>query len=133
METQGGFLSRVAERALGWVALAGVVAVGIAVWQMPGETKAAIWSAVWRTAAWLVLAAAMPWSAALFIRRVTEAGTNWAGVALLAVLLAVDLVAGVLLMTAWPNSGWAWFAVLGLLAVAGIYNYLVTEYLAERA
>ena len=31
------------------------------------------------------------------------------------------------------SSGWFWFACLTALAVAGTYNYLVTEYLAEMA
>ena len=31
------------------------------------------------------------------------------------------------------HGGWFWFACLAALAVAGTYNYLVTEYLAEMA
>jgi hypothetical protein len=36
-------------------------------------------------------------------------------------------------MTGWPASFWGWGAALAALAVAGTYNYLVTEYLAEMS
>lgn len=133
METGGGLLSRVAERALGWVAL-GLVALGaIAVYQLSAETKAAIWSGAWRSTAWVVFAAAVPWSGWFVVRRLMTAGTNWAGAAWLAVLGLADVVLGLVLMSAWPSGGWGWLAVVGLLAVAATYNYLVTEYLADTS
>lgn len=133
METSGGFLSRVAERTLGWVALGAVALGGIAIYQMPAETKAAIWSGMWRTVFWFVFAAALPWVGTFFIRRLMQTGSNWAGVAWIAGLVAADVLVGVILMTVWPTGGWAWLAVFGVLAVAGTYNYLVTEYLAENS
>jgi hypothetical protein len=129
----GGILGRVSEKVLGYVALAIVALVGIAIYQMPGETKAAIWSGLWRSIVWMVIAAGVPWAAALFIRRVLEFTTNWAGVALVCGLTLVDLIAGVVLMTAWPSGGWTWAAALGAMAVAATYNYLVAEYLADTA
>lgn len=124
-------LARIGERVLSWIALAGVVAVGIAIYQMPAETKSAIWSGAWRSALWVVIAAGLPWSAWLYIGRVLELGANWAGVALIAALTLLDALVGVGLMTAWPGSPWSWFAALATLVVAGAYNYLVAEYLAE--
>ena len=118
---------------LGWLSLAAIVALGVAVWQMPAATKAAIWSGVWRTTFWVALAAVLPWVAQFFIRRVASAGTNWAGVALLAGLSVVNVLSGVLLMTAWPGGGWAWFGAISGLVVAGLYNFLVVEYLADMA
>jgi hypothetical protein len=82
---------------------------------------------------WVVIVAAVPWSAKLFIRRILEAGTNWAAVGLLGGLMAVDVIAALLLMTGWPGSVWSWLAAIGVLAVVGTYNYLVTEYLSEMA
>lgn len=131
--TGGGILGRLGEKMLTWVGLALLIFLGIAIWRMPAETKAAIWSGIWRSAVWVAIAAAAPWSAKLFIRRILEAGTNWTGVGLLAGLIAVDLVAALLLMTGWPAGLWSWLAALGVLAVAGTYNYLVTEYLSEMA
>jgi len=129
----GGILGRLGEKVLGWVALALLVGIGIGIWQMPGATKAAVWSGIWRTTAWVAIAAALPWSARLFIRRVAEVGSNWAGAGLIAAFLVGDLVAAMFLMTGWPSGGWGWFAGLAALGVAGTYNYLVTEYLAERS
>ena len=54
------------------------------------------------------IAAAVPWSAKLYIRRIIETGTNWASVGLLAGLIAVDIIAAALLMTGWPGGVWTW-------------------------
>ncbi len=134
MEAEGpNIVSRLAEKTLSWVILGLLIFLGYMIYQMPAETKSAIWNGIWRSIVWAVVAAALPWSAKLYIRRVLEAGTNWAGVGLLLVLLAADLIAAAILMTGWPTGGWSWAAGLGALALAGAYNYLVTEYLAEMA
>lgn len=129
----GGILGRLSEKVLGYVALAIVVLVGIAIYQMPAETKGAIWSGIWRSIVWVVLAAGVPWCAALFIRRILEINTNWAGIGLVAGLTLADLILGIVLMTGWPSGGWTWAAAIGALAVAGTYNYLVAEYLADTS
>lgn len=128
----GGILGRVGEKVLGYVALGLLVAGGVALWRSP-ETASAIWNGVWRTAVWIGIAGGLPWIARLFISRIVEIGSNWAGVILLAGLVVVDGVAGVILMSGWPGGGWGWVAALAALAVAGTYNYLVTEYLSEQA
>jgi hypothetical protein len=134
METTGsGILGRLGERVLTWVVLGLLIFLGIAIWRMDPATRAAIWSAIWRTVTWVAIAAAVPWSGKLFIRRILEAGTNWAAVGLLGGLMAVDVIAALLLMTGWPGSVWSWLAGIGVLAVVGTYNYLVTEYLSEMA
>jgi hypothetical protein len=127
-----GLLGRLGEKVLGWIILGLLVGLGILIWRMPAETKAAIWSAAWRGGVWVVLTGAIPWTARLYLRRVMEAGTNWAGALLLAGLLTADVVAALALMTGWPSGGWGWAAALTALAVAGLYNYLVTEYLTDR-
>ncbi len=131
--TSGGILGRLGEKTLGWVILGLLLFLGIAIYRMPAETKAAIWSGIWRSVAWVAIAAAVPWSAKLYIRRIIETGTNWASIGLLAGLIAVDIIAAALLMTGWPGGVWTWLAALGALAVAATYNYLVTEYLSEMA
>lgn len=128
-----GIFGRLGEKILGWVALALLLFGAYAIYQMPGETKQAIWSGIWRTTVWFALAAALPWSAQLFLARVLAAGTNWAGVALLAGMFAVDLLLAALLMSAWPSGFWSWAAAMAALAVVGTYNYLVVEYLADTS
>ncbi|MBN2447898.1 MAG: hypothetical protein JXO22_14290 [Phycisphaerae bacterium] len=134
METSGGgILGRVGERVLSWIAL-GLVALAVfGVIQMGPVARGAVLSAIWRTGLWLVIVAGLPWIGQLFIGRLLEVGTNWVGVILLAVLTLIDIIAGISLLTAWPVGFWTWFAMLAILAVAAVYNYLVAEYLAEQA
>ncbi len=134
MDQPGGcLLGRVGEKVLGYVALGLLVLLGVALWRMGPEGRAAVWNAIWRTVLWLIVAAALPWSVRLFIGRLLEIGSNWAGVALIAGLTAVDLVVGLVLLCGLPSGGWTWVAGLVALAIAGTYNYLVAEYLAEQA
>jgi hypothetical protein len=133
METSGGFLGRVGERVVSWIALGLLILLGIAIWRMQPETRTAIWENTWRTSVWVVLAAAIPWSGAAFMSRLLAVGSNWAGVALLGAYCVLDLGLGIALLRGWPAGGWGWFAALAALGVAGTYNYLVSEYLAERA
>ncbi len=129
---RGGILSRLAEKALGWVVLGLLIALGVAIWQMGPDRRMAIWNATWRTALWIAIAATVPWITRFFVKRILEIGSNWAGVVLLAALTLVDAVAGLILLRGWPAGGWGWLAALAALALAGTYNYLVTEYLSEQ-
>ena len=133
METSGGFFGRLAEKVVGWLALALIVGAGIAIWQMGPVTRGAIWDAAWRSAAWFAGAAIVPWSAWFYVRPVLGVGSNWAGVGLIAGLCCVDLLLAGALMTGWPTGGWGWFGGLAALGLAGTYNFLVVEYLADRA
>ena len=134
METGGGgILGRVGERVLSWLVFGLIVLAGVGIWALGPDGRAALWSGIWRTTAWLLIVAALPWIGRLFVRRVLDAGTNWAGVVWLVGLLLADIIAAVLLMTAWPMSGWGWFAVVAVVAAVGTYNFLVTEYLADQA
>ncbi len=133
MERTPGLLSRIAERVISWIALGLLLALAWAVWSMAPETRRAILDGIWRTIVWLAIAAVVPWSARLYITGVLEAGSNWASLALIAALTAVDVLAGVLLMTDWPHGFWAWLAAITAVACAAAYNYLVAEYLAETA
>lgn len=114
------------------VVFALLVALGVTLWRMDPATRAAIWNGIWKTAAWFALAAALPWGGRLFIARIAEVGTNWAGVALLAGYTVLEIVIALLLMGGLPSGGWAWAGALVSLGLAGSYNYLVTEYLAEQ-
>lgn len=132
MDTGGGMLSRLSEKILGWIALALIVGAGIALWQIGPAGRTALWSGIWRTLLWFAVAGALPWISRLFIRRLLELGTNWAGVALVGGMTLVNLVLGLILLGGFPSGGWGWLAALAALGLAGTYNFLVCEYLAER-
>lgn len=133
MENSGGILARVGERILGWIALALIIGAGVGIYMMGADGRTALWNGIWRSAVWLAIAAALPWTARLFITRIAEVGSNWASLALLAGYTLINIISGVILLTAWPGSGWSWFAALAALGVVASYNYLVSEYLAEQA
>jgi hypothetical protein len=133
METQGGILARLGEKVLGWIALGMLILLGIGIWQMGPEGRGALWSGIWRTAVWLVVATVLPWSVRLLITRLLEISSNWVGVALLAGLTLVNLGLGLILLQGLPSGVWGWLSSLAALAIVATYNYLVTEYLAEQA
>lgn len=133
MEVRRGILGGVAERVLSAIAFVVLIGIGWSIYQMPAATKHAILAGIWYTALWVILVAALPWSTKLFVRRLLELGTNWAGLALIAGFTLVDLVVGAVFLGGLPAGGWSWLASLGAIAVAATYNYLVAEYLAEMA
>ncbi len=137
METSGGrmlgLLGKLGDKILTMIAFALVLLGAYALYRMGPEGRGALWTGITHTIAWVVIAGAIPWSSKAFVRRLLAVGSNWAGVAAIAAFTLVDLVAGRILMGGWPASGWGWVASLAALAVAGSYNYLVTEYVAEQA
>jgi len=135
METDGGggLLGRLGEKVLTWIAAALLLVLAVAVYRMDAGTRGAILGGIGRTIVWVVVAAALPWVTRLFIARLLEIGSNWAGAILIAGLTLINAGLGLILMGGWPSGGWAWLAALAALAVVGTYNYLVAEYLAERA
>ena len=133
METSEGILGRVAEHMLKWAGFALLALAGFALYQMGPSGRGVLWSFVWRLGLWLAVAAALPWVAQWFVRRLLSLSTNWAGAILIAALFVLDVVVGLLLKTSWPGGWWSWLGVVALLGAAGTYNYLVAEYLAEQA
>jgi hypothetical protein len=131
--TGGGILGRLGEKFLGWIALGLLILLGIGIWQMGPTGRAAVWSGIWRTLMWIAIAGGLPWLSRLFVRRILEIGSNWAAVIVIAAYTLVDAILGLVLMGGLPGGGWSWLAALAALAVAGTYNYLVNEYLAEMS
>ena len=131
METSQGIFGRLGEKILGWIALAIIVCIVIAIWRIGPERRAAVWQGIWTTTFWVAIAAGLPWSARLFMKRIMDVGSNWAAVGLVGGFVLIDVIAG-LILKGFPAGGWSWFFSLAALAVAGTYNYLVTEYLADQ-
>ena len=132
METRG-ILGRLADNMTQVIAMGLLLAAAYGLWYIGAAGRAALWSGIWRTTVWVGLVAAIPWAARPFMKRLLETGTNWAGVAAVAVLVVADMIFARLLMTVWPDGFWTWVAALAAIAVAGTYNYLVLEYLAEQS
>lgn len=131
--TGGGILGRLFERILGWIALALLLAAAFGIYRLGPVGRQALLDGFWKALVWLMLVATLPWTARFYMSRLLEFRTNWAGLILLAAFVLVEALVGLLLLGGWPSGGWSWFAALAALAVAGTYNFLVAEYLAEQA
>jgi len=110
-----------------------VILIVIWYWRLDDATRAAIWNTVRLTLLWLGLAAVLPWGLFFVPPLVMKAESNIAGAAMLVGYLAVDVLLA-LWLAGWHVGGtlaWA-VMILGFLC-AGVYNYLVCDFLAERA
>jgi hypothetical protein len=130
--TGGGILGRLGEKVLGWIALALIVALGFGLYKIGAPGRQALWGAIWRTSLWVAVVGALPWTIRLFIRRILELSSNWAGVAVIGSYVVLDALLGVILLNGFPAGGWGWLLTLAALALAGTYNFLVAEYLSEQ-
>jgi len=110
-----------------------VILIVIWYWRLDDQTRAAIWTTVRLTLVWLALAAALPWGLFFVPPMVMKAESNIASAAMLVGYLAVDVVLA-LWLAGWHVSstlGWA-VMILGFLC-AGVYNYTVCDFFAERS
>jgi hypothetical protein len=127
-----GMVGRLFEKTIGWIILGALIFAGYGIYKLGPDGRGAILSATGRIIGWVVIAAALPWLTRFFIRRLLEIGENWVGLALIAGLTLIDAIAGLTLIGGGPEGFWPWVLSLAALALAGTYNYLVAEYLAER-
>jgi FtsH-binding integral membrane protein len=126
------FLKSIAGKIVaGMVALA-VVAGGISWWQMDPDTRQMLVNGVERIGLWIGVVILLPWATFFLIGRIAKLESNLAG----AVLVAVYAIAETTLL-GWLfhwhiQTATAWtFLVCGGL-VAGVYNLLVCDWIAEK-
>lgn len=110
-----------------------VVLIVVWYWRMDPAQRSAVWATVWAALLWTALAAVLPWALFFVPPLVLKAESNAASAAMLAGYLVVDAAAA-LWLAGWQIGGTlAWGVVLLGLASAAVYNFLVCDYLAERA
>lgn len=115
----------------GLVAL-GVVMGGITWWQTPPETREALVTGLGRIAAWLGIVVVVPWAGVMVIAWVSKKDSNAWGAGLVAGMTLVEAVLLAWLLD-WSISGAAaWTFFLLAVLIAGAYNLLVCDWLAER-
>lgn len=101
-------------------------------WKHPEDLKA-LWENIKGVLVWLGFAAVLPWATFFVPTKVVKMESNAAGAAMLGGYLFVDMI------VAFWLSGWSingvltWGVVLLGFLVAGIYNFLACDYLAEWA
>jgi hypothetical protein len=102
-------------------------------WQLPPESKQAIWTSLKLGLLWVGFAAVVPWALFFVPGLVLRAESNLVSAAVLLGYLALDVLAA-LWLAGWKVSstaGWC-VLILGFLA-AGVYNFIVSDFLADRA
>jgi hypothetical protein len=132
MKLKMGFLQTMVGKVVtGLVALA-VVAAGISWWQMDPDTRTMLVTGTGHIFAWLGVVLAFPWVSFAIIGWVGRMDSNAAG----GVLVGVYAVAETVLL-AWlfnwkiaGSAGWTFLLLGGL--VAGVYNVLICDWIAEK-
>ena len=110
----------------------GVVALAIGWWRMEEATQAAVLGGVGSTLAWLLVVLALPWAGFLAVGWVGRQDSNAAGVALVAGITLAEFALLLYLFGGGFGGGLGWaFAAAGTL-VAGAYNLLACDWIAEK-
>jgi len=102
-------------------------------WQLDPQTKAAIWFTLRNGLVWIAFAAVWPWALFFVPALVVRAESNLASALTLLGYWAADILAG-LWLAGWRVQGaLSWTVLLLGFLAAGVYNFVVCEYLACRA
>lgn len=114
------------------ILVVGAIMTTIWFWRHP-EQLATIWAVIKFALAWIGFAIVFPWALFFVPAMVIRYESNAAGALMLLGYLLVDILMA-LWLAGWQVSGTLTWAVLllGFLA-AGVYNFLVCEFLATRA
>ena len=102
-------------------------------WQLPAESKQAMWDALKHGLIWVGFVAVLPWATFFVPPMLVRADSNLISALALAGYLLVDVVAA-LWLAGWTVGGaLAWLVLILGFGCAGVYNLVVCEYLAGRA
>jgi Na+/H+-dicarboxylate symporter len=115
----------------GLVAL-GVIAGAITFWRMDPASRQALLNNTGKILLWLGVVLAWPWVSFAIIARVARLESNAAGGVLVAAytLLELALLAWLFHWHVAGASRWTFFLLGGL--IAGVYNLLVCDWIAEK-
>jgi len=126
------FLKSVTGKVVSGLVALGVVAAGISWWQMDPATRQTLVSGTGKILAWFGVMLAWPWASFAIIAWVAKKESNLAGGLLVAAYTIVETVLLAWLFHWHMPGATAWtFLLLGGL-VAGVYNLLVCDWIAEK-
>jgi len=126
------FLKTVSGKVISGIAGLVIVIAGISWWRMDDATKHMLLSGTGKITSWLFVVLLIPWATFFVISWVARIDKNAAGAAL---VLGYTVLEGLFLawLFDWRLPGptaWSFFAVGAL--VAGVYNLLVCDWIAEK-
>lgn len=126
------FLKSISGRIVTGLVALGVVAAGISWWQMDPSTRQTLVSGTGKILSWFGITLAWPWASFAIIARVARLDSNLAGGILVACYTLAEIVLLAWLFHWHLPSPTAWtFLLLGGL-VAGVYNILTCDWIAEK-
>jgi hypothetical protein len=127
------FLKSVGGKIVGGLVALAVVASAISWWQMEPATRQAILSGAGKIAAWFGVVLLTPWASFFLIARVARMEKNSAGAALVLGYTAIEAAVLAWLFD-WSIAGaTAWIFYTAAVLVAGVYNLLTCDWIAEKA
>ena len=126
------FLKTVGGKIVGGLVALAVVACAISWWQMEPATRHAILSGAGKIGAWFGVVLLVPWASFFLIGRVARMERNSAGAALVLGMTAVEAAVLAWLFD-WSIAGaTAWVFYAAAVLVAGVYNLLACDWIAEK-
>jgi hypothetical protein len=126
------FLKSVTGRIVSGLVALGVIAAAISWWQMDPATRQTLVSGTGRILAWFGVMLAWPWASFAIIARVAKLESNLAGGLLVGAYTIAETVLLAWLFHWHLPGATAWtFLLLGGL-VAGVYNLLICDWIAEK-
>ena len=100
-------------------------------WKHPEQLQA-IWQVIKYVLAWLGFAIVLPWALFFVPPWVMKKESNLAAGLMLAGYLALDVIAALLLAGIRGHGTLTWIVLLLGFGAAGVYNFLVCDFQAER-
>jgi hypothetical protein len=126
------FLKTMMGKVVSGLVVLAVIAAGISWWQMDPSTRQTLVSGTGKIAAWFGVMLVWPWVSFAIIARVAKMESNLAGGILVAAYTLAEFGLLAWLFHGRPGSATAWtFLLLGGL-VAGVYNILICDWIAEK-
>lgn len=101
-------------------------------WRLDPADRESLWSTVSGVLIWLGFVAVLPWALFFVPAMVVKAESNAVSALALLGYLALDIGMAFFLSGRWGSNWQAALMCVGFLA-AGVYNFLVCDFLAERA
>jgi len=102
-------------------------------WRLPEDARAALWTTVRGALIWAGFVAVLPWALFFVPTLVVRAENNWVSAAALLGYLLADIGFALYLTGGETGSRWQTGAMLVGFALAGIYNFVVCDFLADRS
>ena len=128
-----GWLAKyVGAKVLVAVCALGVVLAGIWFWRHPEDLRA-LWTVIRLTLAWLAFAAILPWALFFVPPIVVKQESNLLSAAMVAGYLLIDVLVALWLAGWRVGSTLGWVVLLAAFLAAGLYNVIVSEFIADRA